>query len=71
MTDKDKIIEAINFLRKDGAFEKAMEIETDTQKTVEEKMQAIMFLALEEATKHNLIKFTEQCIELGKKNCKK
>lgn len=71
MIDKDKIIEAIIFLRKDGAFEKALKIENDINKTTDEKLQAIMALALEEAAKHNLIKFTEQCIELEKKNYKK
>lgn len=71
MIDKDKIIEAINFLRKDGAFEKALKIETDINKTTDEKLQAIMALALEEAAKHNLIKFTEQYLGIEKKNRRK
>lgn len=68
MIDKDKIIEAINFLRKDGAFEKALKIENDINKTTDEKLQAIMALALEESAKHNLIKFTEQYLGIGTKN---
>ena len=68
MIDKNKIIEAINFLKKDGAFEKALKIENDIHKTADEKLQAIMTLALEEAAKHNLIKFTEQYLGIGTKN---
>ena len=71
MIDKDKIIEAINFLRKDGAFEKALKIENDINKTTDEKLQAIIALALEEAAKHNLIKFTEQYLGIEKKNRRK
>ena len=71
MIDKDKIIEAINFLRKDGAFEKALKIENDINKTTDEKLQAIMALALEESAKHNLIKFTEQYLGIEKKNRRK
>ena len=71
MIDKDKIIEAINFLRKDGAFEKALKIENDINKTTDEKLQAIMALAIEEAAKHNLIKFTEQYLGIEKKNRRK
>lgn len=71
MIDKDKIIEAINFLRKDGAFEKALKIENDINKTTDEKLQAIMALALEEAAKHNIIKFTEQYLGIEKKNRRK
>lgn len=71
MIDKDKIIEAINFLRKDGAFEKALKIENDINKTTDEKLQAIMALAIEKAAKHNLIKFTEQYLGIEKKNRRK
>ena len=66
MNEKNKIVEAIDFLRKDGAFEKATKIENDTTKTTDEKLFAIMSLAFEEATKHKLIKFTEQFLGIGR-----